>query len=1123
MAREISRAEAWERAHTVFTQINFSAFDFATIKESLLDYVKLYFPEDFNDYIESSEFIAILEIFAYVGELLAYRIDINAHENFITTAQRKESILRLAKMISYKASRNIPARGLVKMTSIQTSESILDSTGTSLAGRRIFWNDRNNANWKEQFILIMNRVLEQDFGSVSPEERKQVDDVLFELYTFNNNPISSDSKSVFPFSTTVDGETVPMELVPVDLTSSGPQEKRPETNLKFTLLYGNDGLGDSSDTTGFMMFTKQGTLSFQTESFDGVTPNQTLDIVQSNINETDVWINNIDPETGKILVIDPYAEVLPHLVSNDLRYGEWVEVDLVSGQNIIFNTNSNHRKYEIETLTDDNMRIVFGDGEFSAIPSGTFNIWYRTSANKDFYIEKNSVVDQSSSFTYIDLTGSTQTLSFTFSLISSLQNSSASEDIEHIRRVAPSVYYTQDRMVNGRDYNTYMLQDPSIIRMRAINRTFAGDSKYIAWHDPRESYEDVKIFGDDLGLYWVEESPQITPPTGALKIITTGLDSVAVLEDYIEPLLSSTDFFSKIGPVLQEKATNVPESLRRSFNTASQATYSFGTDSLGFDNERSAIIGALNAALTTTPDIELWYSIDLDEWTVGEHTCSIDGNNPNCAGTTDSTLMIIISSEFNNSTLSGWSIRWLTRRLIAHSESTKFWNTRLTESVVNFDTLNSVTDELAILKANPNSAFTGLLPDNIIFGVVAQEQVTAVTPNSGLPDIHRLSVLPVDNNNDGIPDDLVQPDLFDGVFNFTYPIDEANIKTGELPLIFDGTAYYVDLDQIGENSTFGVSYDKGYDYDIEFYHDDGTGFIQYQFGGNLPLLTDDYSGYTTTDIIRSKFRLAPSALLNITSGDAIRIKVISHVYVSRADEFSDWIPSNTSDIIKTSYLLENTTPESQRYNRYLGRYPLNFAWMHSTARLNLVDPAASNIIDIFITSSGFYTGMQRWLQGKTDIQPTPPTPLELRTTYATLLENKMISDTVVLQSGNFKILFGPKATPQLRSVFKIVRPTGTLLTDNQVKVRIVEVVRKFFDINDWEYGEKFYFTEMASAIHADIGPEIDSFVLVPLYANNRFGDMFQITAAENELFLPDINTTDIEIVQSLTPSNIRQA
>lgn len=82
-----NNAEVWEKVYDAFQQINFAAWDYNTIKQSLLDYVKVYKPEDFNDYIESSEFITILELFAYVGELLSYRLDINAHENFITTAR----------------------------------------------------------------------------------------------------------------------------------------------------------------------------------------------------------------------------------------------------------------------------------------------------------------------------------------------------------------------------------------------------------------------------------------------------------------------------------------------------------------------------------------------------------------------------------------------------------------------------------------------------------------------------------------------------------------------------------------------------------------------------------------------------------------------------------------------------------------------------------------------------------------------------------------------------------------------------------------------------------------------------------------------------------------------------
>ncbi len=157
--RNTNSSESWERIYEAFSQVNFTSFDALTIKQSLIDYLRIYYAEVFNDLIQSSELIAMLEMFAYVAEQLAYRVDMVSHENFSTTAQRKQSILRLAKLISYKATRNIPVRGLVKITSLSTSERVIDSRGVDLSGLVITWNDPNNANWKEQFFLVANRVL----------------------------------------------------------------------------------------------------------------------------------------------------------------------------------------------------------------------------------------------------------------------------------------------------------------------------------------------------------------------------------------------------------------------------------------------------------------------------------------------------------------------------------------------------------------------------------------------------------------------------------------------------------------------------------------------------------------------------------------------------------------------------------------------------------------------------------------------------------------------------------------------------------------------------------------------------------------------------------------------------
>ena len=135
----------------------------------------------------------------------------------------------------------------------------------------------------------------------------------------------------------------------------------------------------------------------------------------------------------------------------------------------------------------------------------------------------------------------------------------------------------------------------------------------------------------------------------------------------------------------------------------------------------------------------------------------------------------------------------------------------------------------------------------------------------------------------------------------------------------------------------------------------------------------------------------------------------------------------------------------------------------------------------------------------------------------------MISDTIILHSGTFKYLFGANAMPELQATIKVVRSPNTSSTDNQIKVKIVEVVKAFFDINLWEFGETFYFTEMAAAIHASLPTEIETVVLVPISSQNFFGDMFQVNSREDELFLPSLTVSDIEIVTSLNRLNIRQS
>ncbi len=1058
MSRLVARAENWQKVYEAFNTVNFSAFDYNTIKQSLLDYIKLTFPETFNDYIETSEFIAIIESFAYVAELLAYRFDLDAHENFLPAAERKDSILRLAKLVSYTADRQLPARGLVKITSVTTTENLIDANGINLANTTVRWSDASNANWKDQFVLVMNRILGQTFGSVQATDRFQLDNILFELYQLAISPLPVGRVS---YGAIINGQNAPMELVPIAYdTTSGIIERRPYNNSNFSILYGQDGLGDSSDTTGFFCFTKQGTLQRFRTTFDGVTPNQYYDVPINDVNDTDIWVNNVDPSTGATLDLPsllPYKRTTASGIS-----GEWVQVDTSHAQNVIFNTNPRRNKYEVETRDNNRVRTIFGDGEFADIPAGTFDFWVRTSLDQDLIVSQSAVVNVPASFSYTDAFGRAQTFSFTFSLISSLQNNSASETLNHIRNTAPTVYYSQDRMVNGQDYNSFMLQDSSILKMRSINRTFAGDSKYIPWHDPSTSYENVKLFSSDGALYFQEETVGITTPqVSSLNTLITS---------YIEPLLSSTDIFVYISSF-----GVLPGNYRRTFNEAEKAR--------------------LVTGLTPPPspsNIQLYYNVYNFEWYVVQssdtpaNALSAYGWPTQFIGTP---LITIVQQQSSNI----YVVNRLAKRLIFQSNTTKFWNTNDANAVIDYNTITSNRDNIVVLQANTNYNRSGVLTQNLNFNVLGLETY-AYGPNIGLPDTTRVSILPVDANGDGIPDNMSIDNRIthEGLSDIIKPKLTVDLSSSTIPVI-------------GLTITLPIYYIIGH-HDIAITTSTGATVDE----------TDWTEDVTNVTGISNIIKLTGSVFNN----SLVYISVNDYVYFARITQDDNWtVAPNNPDTI-SSYLVETQT-NLGLWKREIGRSDLNFAWYHFTPQYHLIDPAASNIVDMFIIQKGYYLALKHWLQDPLASQPTAPTPLDLRLAYNYLIDNKMISDTVVLHPGKIKLLFGSKSLPQLQANFVAVRSSDTSMTDNEIKTAIVTAIRNFFDITTWEFGESFYFTELSAAIHAALPIELSTIILVPVSGTNYFGDLFQIQAREDEVFYPDITVDNISLVTDLNSTVLR--
>jgi hypothetical protein len=133
----------------------------------------------------------------------------------------------------------------------------------------------------------------------------------------------------------------------------------------------------------------------------------------------------------------------------------------------------------------------------------------------------------------------------------------------------------------------------------------------------------------------------------------------------------------------------------------------------------------------------------------------------------------------------------------------------------------------------------------------------------------------------------------------------------------------------------------------------------------------------------------------------------------------------------------------------------------------------------------------------------------------------MVSDSIVWNSGKFKVLFGTQAEPELQATFKVVKAPSSSISDNEVKTRVIEAIDAYFDIRNWDFGEKFFYTELAAFIHQQLSRIISSVVIVPNNANSQFGNLFEIAASPDELFISTATVNNVQIVVSLTDQNLR--
>lgn len=1114
-------AEDWKRLYTTFRTADFQSYDYETLRKSMVDYLRMYYPEDFNDYIESSEFVAMLDLIAFMGQSLAFRGDLNARENFLATAERRDSVYRLAAMLGYSPKRNINASGMLKVISVNTTELLRDSSGRNLANQTIFWDDPTNLDWQEQFTAVMNAALQPGQRIGRPSGNLVVGDVLNELYQLRLRP---NLVPIFPFNATVDGTTYPFEAYSIGLsTERSIHEVSPQSSDSFGILYRSDGRGNSSGNTGFFLGFKQGQLNNLDFTITESLPNRLVGLNVENINNNDVWLYELSDAGGVLR--------------------EWVKVQNLRDSNIIYNSvaQENRNLYSISSRLNDQIDLIFGDGIFADIPTGRFRATVRVSNGLKYNIPPSAMQNVNISIAYISRQNRIEALTIKAALQYTVNNSEVKEDIAAIKSNAPQYYYTQNRMINGQDYNVFpYTKYNEISKVKSINRTASGISRFLDVKDATGKYSSTNVFCEDGYVYRtsIQEGTQFswTNLNDIRKFIRNYIRTVINRKSSLHLYYNSFPRY-ELSETLWIRGTAESGVSTGYFGTLTYVPWQVGATVTSnrkfikpgclikfvspanqfFDLEGQLQDGVPTLAGETTT---IWASvISLLE----------DGTNSG-AGFNDAGIGPIVISKniptgaIADSVYASYSteltpafeqevLSYITNNQdfgIRYNTKTQLWSTISPRNLnIESDFLYQEDDDPSyngsdwiIALVNKGNTYNVLSRGlDYIFGSVLDTRFYFDTatriydPRTGTIIKDTIKFLKFNDSPTGvgslssdlsmeITDSVLYPDGFkdDTIVKLTFA-DSNNDGIPDDPTIFGQVvgdqATIDDLDKL-------VFLEKYLDYDnIERlrWRDPNTVSISYATFSQVEL-----EGKNSNPI-----------------GTVFYAYEDQMFFVSVLDE-------NVRKIV-----------ESTDYVVRVGRNSLKFQYKHNSPNDRRIDPSPTNIIDMYVLTSSYDSEYRRYLKDLTNTvtEPLPMTTLDMSLLFRDLEDYKATSDAIIYNPVKYKPLFGSKADPTLQATFKIVRSDSTRLTNTQIRNNVINAIDKYFAIENWDFGDTFYFSELAGYLHKELSTDVAAIVIVPKLDTIQFGDFMQIRARADELLVSAATVDDVELIDAITASRLK--
>ena len=77
----------------VSKEVKYLNKDFVSLRNALIKFAEVYFPDSYNDFNESSLGMMFMEMSSYVGDVLSFYTDTNLKESFLNYAEERNNII----------------------------------------------------------------------------------------------------------------------------------------------------------------------------------------------------------------------------------------------------------------------------------------------------------------------------------------------------------------------------------------------------------------------------------------------------------------------------------------------------------------------------------------------------------------------------------------------------------------------------------------------------------------------------------------------------------------------------------------------------------------------------------------------------------------------------------------------------------------------------------------------------------------------------------------------------------------------------------------------------------------------------------------------------------------------